>query len=476
MSKKKILSIGIDLELEEIECINLSSSASLLDWDVILISPAFWDFYTGADRHQGKYCFTDYSSAKVRQQCSHWSREISEAVKHGKTVICFLTKKEEFYIATGEKSYSGTGRNQRTTRHVTLFTNYELFPCEMKATVSQGKEIKLTPKNSEVISSFWNEFSNLASYNVVLDLDGFTPILTTRVGDKCVGAIQRNHTSNGSLIFLPEIDFENKKFVTEEDDEGNVYWTNEGIQFRRRFLQSIVDIDKIAHNSGEITPEPDWAKHEFYKFEDEKVITSELISIEEELEGILAKKQIVMSKLSEVNSLRGLLYEKGKPLEKCILRSLEILGFAAQPFHNSESEFDVVFFTDKGRLIGEAEGKDNKAINVDKLRQLSMNVNEDLMREEVDAPAKGVLFGNGYRMTEPSDRGDAFTEKCHLAAKANGTLLVPTCELFKVVKSLLNEPSEDYAAKCRQSFFDGVGLVEFPQRDLGIADELQAVD
>lgn len=476
MSKKKILSIGIDLELEEIECIDINSSASLLDWDIILISPQLWSFYAGSDSYLGKHCFTDYNSAKVKQQCSHWSREIGEAVKHGKTVICFLTKKEEFYIATGEKSYSGTGRNQKTTRHVTLFSNYKLFPFEMKSTVSQGKEIRLTAKNSEVISSFWNEFSSLASYNVVLDLDGFIPLLTTKVGDKCVGAIIRNQTSNGSLIFLPEIDFDNQKFFTEEDDEGSIYWTEEGNQFRRKFLQSVVDIDKIIHNSGEITPEPDWAKREYYQFENEKVITSELISIEQELEMVLEKKQAVINKLSEVNSLRGLLYEKGKPLEKCILRSLEILGFEAQPFHNYESEFDAVFCTGKGRLIGEAEGKDNKAINVDKLRQLSMNVNEDLMREDVDVPAKGVLFGNGYRMTEPSVRGDAFTEKCHLAAKANGTLLVPTYELFKVVKYLLDEPSEEFAAKCRQSFFEGVGLVEFPQQDLGIADELQTVE
>jgi hypothetical protein len=48
----------------------------------------------------------------------------------------------------------------------------------------------------------------------------------------------------------------------------------------------------------------------------------------------------------------------------------------------------VVFESEEGRLIGEAEGKDNKAINVDKLRQLSMNIHEDIQREEVTTPAK----------------------------------------------------------------------------------------
>ena len=52
----------------------------------------------------------------------------------------------------------------------------------------------------------------------------------------------------------------------------------------------------------------------------------------------------------------------------------------------------------EGRCIGEAEGRDNRAIGIDKMRQLEVNVLEDLSRDEVSEPAKGVLFGNAYRL------------------------------------------------------------------------------
>ena len=56
------------------------------------------------------------------------------------------------------------------------------------------------------------------------------------------------------------------------------------------------------------------------------------------------------------------------------------MGFVASPYKEANSEFDVVFESAEGRLLGEAEGKDSKAISVDKLRQLVMNIHEDLQR------------------------------------------------------------------------------------------------
>ena len=72
------------------------------------------------------------------------------------------------------------------------------------------------------------------------------------------------------------------------------------------------------------------------------------------------------------------------------------------------------------RFIGEVEGKDNKAINIDKFSQLERNLNEDFAREGVDQFAKGVLFGNPYRLRSPDNRDDPFTDKCRTAAARRG--------------------------------------------------------
>ncbi len=166
--------------------------------------------------------------------------------------------------------------------------------------------------------------------------------------------------------------------------------------------------------------------------------------------------------LAATRTPRALLYEKGKPLEAAIIEALRTLGFTASQFKDSDSEFDVVFECTEGRLIGEAEGKDTKAVNIDKLRQLSMNIHEDLQREDVDAPAKPVLFGNGFRLQAPLERGDPFTEKCHSAAATSSTALVATADLFAPVQYLLWACDIDYAAKCRQALLTSTGRVKFP--------------
>lgn len=126
-----------------------------------------------------------------------------------------------------------------------------------------------------------------------------------------------------------------------------------------------------------------------------------------------------------------------------------------------------MFEAEEGRLIGEAEGKDTKAINIDKLRQLAMNIHEDLQRDQVSTPAKAVLFGNAYRLQSLAERGDPFTDKCHSAAATSNTALVFTPDLFRVAQFLLDQQDEDFAKRCRQCLLTTTGralLPETPQR------------
>lgn len=142
--------------------------------------------------------------------------------------------------------------------------------------------------------------------------------------------------------------------------------------------------------------------------------------------------------------------------------ALKIMGFKTSSYKENESEFDVVFESYEGRLLGEAEGKDSKAVNVGKLRQLQMNILEDLEREEVEEPAKGVLFGNGFRLTPPEDRAVQFTAKCISASKQNGTALVSTSELFRAAKYLAEIDDVNFARQCREAILNGTGLVTLP--------------
>jgi hypothetical protein len=118
----------------------------------------------------------------------------------------------------------------------------------------------------------------------------------------------------------------------------------------------------------------------------------------------------------------------------------------------------------KGRCLGEVEGKDTKAINIDKFSQLERNLHEDFAREDVTKYAKGVLFGNAFRLAPLGERVEFFTEKCLSAAKRVGAALVRTPDLFAPAKYIKENPADrDYRRQCRDAILNSQGdVVTFP--------------
>jgi hypothetical protein len=455
---KKILTIGLELASDATEEEEFQSKASLLDWDIILFKPLISEFYSYSESYQGKMCLTDEQSFRLKECCEHWRREISQAVENGKTVIFFLTSLEEVYIDTGKRTYSGTGRNQNATRIVAPYTNYNVLPVSIEPVIAKGSAMKLAPLGAKVLAPFWAEFSSVSEYKVILptELKGISII--TRTGDKPVGAIIRSERSAGALVLLPDIDFEPDGF-SNENDGGD---TDEAKQFAARFTAAVVALDKALHSSADVTPEPEWAASHEYTLAVERNLRTELLEAERQVEQAQRRKENVLERLKAAGRLRALLYEKGKPLENAIIAALQLLGFHAANYKEADSEFDVVFECAEGRLLGEAEGKDTKAVNVDKLRQLAMNINEDLQREEVNSSAKGVLFGNGYRLSPLGDRGVQFTEKCITASRSSSTALVTTSDLYAAARYLSDQTDDSYAKCCRDVILAGVGFVTLP--------------
>ncbi|WP_223481045.1 MULTISPECIES: hypothetical protein [unclassified Pseudomonas] len=458
---KAILTVGFELASNDTHYEGFRSKVSLLDWDVVLFRPLIDDFWGSyVDTYLGKPSLDDSASFQLKECCEHWRREIKQAIEAGKTVIVFLPQVQDIYIATGERQYSGTGRNQKTTRIVTQYTNYAALPISLKPINATGSAMKLAPLGAEILAPYWAEFADASEYMVLLSADTPDVCITTKNGDKPVAALVRSKTSTGSLILLPNIDFYPENFYKQQA-KGQV-WTAAAKQFSGRFIGAIVALDKALRTSAEVTPEPGWASSDLYALSAERTLRSELLEAERRVEEAQQTKELVQEQLSSAGKLRSLLFEKGKPLEYAIVDALNTLGFEAAQYKDTESEFDVVFQCPEGRLLGEAEGKDNKAINVDKLRQLAMNIHEDLQRDDVMLPAKGVLFGNGFRLSVPAERETQFTEKCISAAQSSSTALIPTTELFKAVQYLAEQSDEAYSAECRQAILVGVGVVALP--------------
>jgi len=467
MSARRILTIGFELASPDTHYESFRSKTSLLDWDIVLFKPQIIDFYSHSygGSFQGKPSLSDSASFQLKESCEHWRREINQAFETGKTVIVFLPSLEEVYVDTGERSYSGTGRNQRTTRHVAEYNNYHAIPAALSPVKATGSSMKLLARDTDVLAPYWAEFESVSQYEVILTDPKVPACFVTRTGDKAVGALYRSKSSVGTLLLLPDIDFNSGKFFKEKS--GVQIWTPAAKQFAALMVSTVVTLDKALRSTAEVTPEPAWAVEPRFALGTETTLRVQLLDAERKVVEAQKQKEQIFEKLRSAGAYRGLLFEKGKQLENVIIEALRLLGFAAAPFKESDSEFDVVFESDEGRLIGEAEGKDNKAVNIDKLRQLSMNIHEDLQRESVTTPAKPVLFGNGFRLQPLNERADPFTEKCHSAAVTSSTALVFTPDLFWPVQYLVSNSDAEYARACRQTLLVSTGRVVFPSPSVG---------
>jgi hypothetical protein len=462
---KKIIVIGTSLPHDEVEFVALHAQDSLLDYDISVFNPDIASFYGGYggyghDSYLGKPSLNDTNSFELREKLSHWHQEILDAVRAGKTVFILLNELQDVYIATGEKSFSGTGRNRQVTRHVTGASNYELVPGGINVINSKGTSMKLHGKDN-ILAAYWTDLESVSEYRVFVSGEGIRPLVITKTGNKTVGAYIKYKDAPGTLVLLPYINHRLEGFIRETRGRKE-YWTDRAVQVGKQFISAIVGIDSILKEGQEFTPAPNWVAEEKYVLEKEQNIGNELLTLETKIGAIQKQKEQLQQTLARETELKRLLYDKGKPLEAAILKSLKLIGFEASQYHSSDSEFDVVFESAEGRLIGEAEGKDNKPINIDKLRQLEMNIHEDYDRDEVKEIAKGVLFGNAYRLLPPENRDEFFTEKCITATKRNNTALIRTTDLFRVSKYLSSTEDIEFAKNCRKAILESVGVVVFP--------------
>jgi hypothetical protein len=457
---KKILNVEVSVASGDADYATFRSKTSLLDYDIVLFSPIIQDFLSYAGDFKGKPCLNEATSFQLRECCSFWAREIKQAFEHGKTIVIFLPELKEVFIDTGQRTVNGTGRNAKTTEHVERFNNYNSIPLSVGPISTNGTAIKLVSKGAEILAPYWNQFQESSCYRVLLTDPGLSPCLVTKTGDKTVGALYCGSGHSGSILLLPDLTFDSEAFIKEED--GEEYWSEEGEQFGRRLMSAVVALDAALKKKADVTPEPTWALNNEYALSIENALRAKLAVAEQHVLDAQAEKEAALRDLAIAGRHRALLYEKGKILEAAIVSALQIMGFVAAPFKESDSEFDVVFSSAEGRLIGEAEGKDTKAINVDKLRQLSMNILEDYDRDEVEIQAKPVLFGNAFRLVPPAKRGDPFTEKCHSASSTSSTALVFTPDMFPIVQYLLEHDDEQFASQCRMSIIQTVGRVKFP--------------
>lgn len=445
--------VAVNTQLPTIDSyLSYKSGGSLRDHDIAIFDPAFPNL-SRVNFSGGGSCIDIEDSKSLRSAMSHWSEEIRGALQAGKTVFFLLNEFEKDSAATG---YTSKGRNQMTYSAQEI-DNYQVLPFRLTAKNAKGRRIVTVDKTYQ---PFLSSLGEIAGYKVILGENSGTPIFATKDG-AAVGSIYKPSGATGHLVLLPH-------FNLLENNKTRAKWTEESLRLSHAIVGQLVAIDKVLRKDAAATPPPEWIKHSRVP-QGIATLDAKISSLEKEIAELEAQKDRTFQEKEDLLSFSRLLFENGHALETAIEEALRVLGFTVGNFRSDDLEIDHIIVGPSGiRMIGESEGKDNNPIDISKFRQLESNIQEDFQRDIIDAPAKGVLFGNGFRFTAPQDRPDQFTAKCITNAKRLQTALIKTCDLYDAVIYALDNPDDEgFREACRSAIENSAGdVVVFPANRL----------
>ncbi len=401
----------------------LNERMSLSDYDIVVINPLIYDVENLSD------------------QVKYWRNEFAAFVRNGGVLFVELYKYETINCSEFLHNYD--------------ISNYDIIPSDYNYINTKGSV--LVPK-SPIVTKLYSTFKDVMQYDVQIQ-GAKEPTFVTRDGNKVLGAIQA--LGKGYIVYLPHINLLERYGEDFEPDEEE--YSEIELKTGHMLLTCLKDIYNALLSFESTAPE--WLNEQHFTrtYAD---IQSKIDSVQKQIQELNEQKDKLYISLAQEHELSALLYETGKPLEKAVTKALKILGYIqAENYNDGKLELDQVIVSPEGdRLIGECEGKDNAAINVDKFRQLNDSLFEDFQRDEVSEKAYGIIFGNPQRLIEPDKRTLSFTEKCITNANRERVGLILTTDLFKAAKHVSDTDDKDYAQRCRKAIMEQLGqVVVFPE-------------
>ncbi|MDD1776568.1 MAG: hypothetical protein LUQ65_00235, partial [Candidatus Helarchaeota archaeon] len=266
----RIISIGSTFEHKSVHNGTFHSTLSLLDYDLVIWDQRYTLNEYSADYPKGTYmglvCLNDDSSIKIVEDIKRRNKEMLEMLKIGRFIIVFTPPPNQFYRATGEKQYSGTGRNRATTRIVTKDDVINTLPVKIKTVAAAGENIEC--RGHDPFLNFWKSNHQYLFYEAYFDEIVGKPLFFIRDTDKVVGSVVE--FENGHIIFIPS-------FVNILHFNTRKEW----LPIQRKFIDSIINlIESLKKDAGDFEL-PNWSAQ--YLLPQEQEERDSLKNLEEEL-------------------------------------------------------------------------------------------------------------------------------------------------------------------------------------------------
>ena len=155
--EKQILTIGYTIPTFDKNQIDFYSGASLMDADILLISPESFEprgsYGSWIEFSSGGGCYNAPTSSEYEKKISQLKKEVTDFLQSGKSVFIILSKEESHLLSSGV-SHPRKGENLHSTY---TKTNYDFLPISIGTLVSaSGKNIEFS--GNPLFSDFHEKF------------------------------------------------------------------------------------------------------------------------------------------------------------------------------------------------------------------------------------------------------------------------------------------------------------------------------
>lgn len=440
-----------------------SDDTSCFDYDVVVWDPgsAWRNYQVGFpnDSYQGLPLFDESSSVRSRSDIDRRRTEFREFVESGRTLFVISRPPQRFCYDTGERKYSGTGRNRATTIIAAADDFWRALPVSIGITQAAGKNIEFV--GSSEFSELWKNYKELLRYEAVVRADIGTALMKIAGTDKIVSLVVRIK-GGGAIVLLPAPLFTEADDEYDENDEdiegrGEDGPEEKGPTQAALFQNSLCDLAARLQSGASVEPLPAWTAT--YRLSGEVELRSAVVEKETQIQEARGELTALQAELDKLEGRKRLITGTGGPLEAEVRAVLEALGGEVKEAEPGRDDWKVRF--PEGEAVVEVKGLQGSAGEKD-AAQLEKWVASHI--EEFGARPKGLLVVNGWRKVPIDQRTEAvFPDQMLKYSKAREHCLVTGLQLLGILQDVESNPerAEHWRKKLLKSVGPLVGMEDW---------------
>lgn len=427
----RTLLIDTEYELEDCDLTSFESPISAFDYEVVVWHPARTHLkLIGSTHSKFENCPAPNQNVSVlwRAAIERRKTEFARLLELGRTVVIVLSPALRIALDTGERHYSGTGRNRVTTTLREFVDLMVAVPVDLQVGQAVGLNIELVHQR---ISTLWKRTEHQWIYRAYFNTVPGIPLLKIAGTDLIVASLVQDQ-GRGMTILIPELwipsDEEGEGDPAEgqgPDDEDT-----DPLDSPRALLEWIRLLQEPS-----VIERPEW--FEEYRFESETKRLADQSQLENQIAALEAALEKLKAEHAEDERWKWLISAQGAALEAQCKRAFELLGF--ESLESEPGRADLRLEHEGQVIVVEVKGV-TKSGAESHAAQLEKWVATEL---EHGVTAKGVLVVNGWRHVPPFERTQAnFPDQMVKYSTNRDHCLVSGLQLLVMARYVLEDESK----------------------------------